>query len=90
MANADIKDAAQTTSTGSFVAMPDYLGVELDLTLAYNFTEGVGIQGGYSQMFGSESLKAIRGGQVNETSNWAYLMILIRPTIKWPKTGLKI
>lgn len=89
MANAAIKDAAQTTSTGSFVAMPNYLGVELDLTLAYNFTEGVGIQAGYSQMFGSESLRAIRGGRVDETSNWAYLMILIRPAIKWPKTGLK-
>ncbi len=90
MANANIKDVAATTSTGSFVAMPSYLGIELDLTLAYNFTEGVGIQGGYSQMFGTESLKAIRGGQVNTTSNWAYLMVLIRPNIKWPKTGLKI
>lgn len=90
MANADIKDVAATTSAGSFVAMPSYLGVELDLTLSYNFTEGVGIQGGYSQMFGTESLKAIRGGQVNATSNWAYLMVLIRPSIKWPKTGLKM
>jgi hypothetical protein len=90
MANAAIKDVAATTSTGSFVAMPSNLGVELDLTLSYNFTEGVAIQGGYSQMFGSESLKAIRGGQVNATNNWAYLMVLIRPNIKWPKTGLKM
>ncbi|MCC6600439.1 MAG: hypothetical protein IT223_07165 [Crocinitomicaceae bacterium] len=89
MANADIKDDKKTLSKGVFVAMPDYLGVELDMTLSYNFTEGIGIQGGYSQLFGTESLTAIRGGNLNESSNWAYLMILIRPGVKWPKTGIK-
>lgn len=68
------------------------LGGEVDFTLSYNFTEGVSIQSGYSQFFGATGLKMLRGvSSLTPTSNWAYVMIIIRPgTIKWPKVGLKM
>ncbi|MBL7789345.1 MAG: alginate export family protein [Chitinophagales bacterium] len=66
-----------------------YLGTELDLTAGYLFSEAVSFQGGYSQMFGSESLQMLRGGNKDATQNWAYLAILFRPEMKNRFTGLK-
>ena len=89
-AMADIKDVKNSTPT-SFISLSKNLGTEIDLTVAYNFTDGIGIQGGYSQIFGTSSLVALRGGNTSQTSNWAYVMILIRPgAVKFPKTGLKL
>lgn len=76
--------------TQKMVAMAPYLGTEIDLSLSWQYSDGVAIQGGYSQMFGTTSLKAIKGGSTSTISNWAYLMLIIRPgKISWPKTGIK-
>ena len=68
------------------------LGGEVDFTMSYNYTDGVSIQGGYSQFFGATGLQMLRGtSSLTPTSNWAYIMIIIRPgTVKWPKVGLKM
>jgi hypothetical protein len=68
------------------------LGGEVDFTMSYNYTDGVSIQGGYSQFFGATGLQMLRGTySLAPTSNWAYLMVIIKPnTIKWPKAGLKM
>lgn len=68
------------------------LGGELDFTMSYNYTEGVSIQAGYSQFFGTTGMQMLRGtSSLAPISNWAYLMVIIRPgTVKWPKVGLKM
>ncbi len=87
-AAADIRDKKTTTS---LKAMSIYLGSEIDFTISYKMTDEVAIQGGYSQMFGTNSMIALKKGSTSTTSNWAYVMVLIKPgKIKWPKTGLKM
>lgn len=88
-AMAAVKDSKNSTAT-DFVKLNSSLGTEIDFTCGYNFTDGIGIQGGYSQMFGTNTLVALKGGNTSQNSNWAYLMVIIRPNIaKFPKTGLK-
>lgn len=87
LAAADVKNTKVVSP--SFVAMDKALGQEVDLTLMYKISDGVAIQAGYSQMFGTETLQALKKGSTDATSNWAYVMILFRPGTAWPKTGLK-
>lgn len=87
-AAADVRDMNVTTS---IAARDAHLGSELDFTFSHKFTDGVTVQGGYSQMFGTNTMKAIKGGQISANSNWAYLMLVIRPgKVAWPKIGLKM
>ena len=77
--------------TNSLVRMNSYLGTELDLTFNYKVANGASIQGGYSQLFGTKSMEALRGGNSSKTTNWAYVMVIIRPKMgDWPRTGLKM
>ncbi len=87
-AAADVKDKSVTTSIAKMNA---HLGAEVDFTFSHNFTDGVAVQGGYSQMFGTATMKAIKGGQLSPLSNWAYVMLIIRPgKVAWTKCGLKM
>lgn len=61
--------------------MDPYLGTEIDFTLAYAFQNDVVLTGGYSQMFGTKSMERIKGGNVNRTTNWTYVMISFSPSI---------
>jgi hypothetical protein len=85
-AAADVKDLKAT----NLAKRDPHLGAEIDFTCIYNFTDGVSFQGGYSHIFGTETLRTIKGGSISANSNWAYLMLLVRPAIKAPKTGLKM
>ncbi len=58
-----------------------YLGTEIDLTAIYKLHKDVTLIGGYSQMFGSDSLETLKGGIADITNNWAYLMVNINPQI---------
>lgn len=62
--------------------MNSRLGTELDVVLNYNLTKAVGFELGYSVMFATESMAAMKapgGVQKDLTGNWAYFMINIRP-----------
>lgn len=74
LANAAINNP---NSIGS--EMNKALGFELDLKLSYNVSEYANISAGYSQMFGAESLEAIKGGSASETNNWAWIMLSVKP-----------
>jgi hypothetical protein len=56
------------------------LGTEIDFFCGYNLSKQANIKLGYSQMLGTESMEAIRGGSMDETSNWAWLMLTVKPT----------
>jgi len=76
---ADILDQQEFAKSGEFKALNSSLGTEIDATLKYKFSDAVTFQGGYSHMLGTESLVALKGGDKDEISNWAYLMITFKP-----------
>jgi hypothetical protein len=63
------------------------LGTEIDLVLQYALTKQIIIEGGYSVMLGTNTLKALKTSNTNarETGHWAYLMISIRPDFLFTK-----
>jgi hypothetical protein len=63
------------------VEQDSYLGTEVDLTAVYKATKDITLTAGYSQMFGSDSMVALKGGLNDTTNNWAYLMVNINPQI---------
>ncbi|MFD0976055.1 alginate export family protein [Salinimicrobium gaetbulicola] len=58
-----------------------YLGTEVDLAAGYKFSKDVAVNIGYSQMFGTDSLEILKGGDSGRTQNWAYVMVNFNPTI---------
>lgn len=57
------------------------LGTEIDLVYGYNFTKQIGFKAGYSQMFASQAMEVLKGTSDNNTNNWAWLMVTIKPTL---------
>ncbi|MEA2041210.1 MAG: hypothetical protein U9N85_01480 [Bacteroidota bacterium] len=61
------------------------LGTEIDLWAGYHFVPKVAsIQFGYSQMFASEGMYALKGVGISEdngmgTNNWAWIMLVLKP-----------
>lgn len=56
------------------------LGTELDMSLGYKMNSWIDFSAGYSQMFATTSMEALKGGSKDETNNWAYIMITLKPT----------
>jgi hypothetical protein len=73
-AAADVKNATDPTR-----AMSAVLGAEADLMLTYAFSPEMSVSGGYSQMFGTETLQAIKGGNRENAQNWAWVMFAFNP-----------
>ncbi|WP_269225109.1 alginate export family protein [Flavobacterium eburneipallidum] len=65
------------------VEQDSYLGTEIDVTAVYKAYKDITLIAGYSQMFASDSMVALKGGTgLNDsTNNWAYLMININPQV---------
>jgi hypothetical protein len=61
-------------------AMDKGLGSEVDLVFIYKMNSEVDFKCGYSQMFGTESMEVLKGGDKDETQNWGWLMITVKPT----------
>lgn len=58
------------------------LGAEVDFTFGWIVQDAVSIQGGYSQYFLSDTMRSLQAGNLQSQQNWAYLMIVFRPTSK--------
>ncbi|GGG57910.1 alginate export family protein [Bizionia arctica] len=61
--------------------MSNTLGTEIDFMLGYKFSKDINFQIGYSQMFATESMQVIKGGDKDETNNWAWVMITVKPSL---------
>lgn len=61
--------------------MDSYYGAEIDFTLGYKLNKYIAATGGYSQMFGTDTLQQVKGGDVDHTNNWAWIMINVDPKI---------
>lgn len=79
MAGADVLDSKKLLQTGKYETMNSNLGTEVDLTFAYNFNPNFTLQAGYSHLFATETMEAIKGAKFDETQNWAYLMLVFKP-----------
>ncbi|WP_228693380.1 alginate export family protein [Lunatimonas sp.] len=67
----------------SLEPLPRFLGNEIDLSVGYLITDALSLQGGYSQLFHSDTFAFLQGQATPKTTqNWAYLMLIVRPTMK--------
>ncbi len=55
------------------------LGTEIDLSLGWAFKPMVKFDFGWSSLFATESMQAIRGGDHKAFQQWGYVMITIKP-----------
>jgi hypothetical protein len=61
--------------------MSNTLGTEIDFMFGYKLSKDINFQLGYSQMFATESMEIIKGGDKDETNNWAWAMITVKPSL---------
>jgi len=69
----DVADFSQT------IKLDNGLGMEVDLVAGLKLADGVKLTTGYSQMFATNTMVALRGGATGATSNWAWVMITLNP-----------
>lgn len=61
------------------VQMDPFLGYEIDFTVKYQFADEVTIEAGYSHLFDTSTMREVKGTNNQTTSNWAYLMVVVKP-----------
>lgn len=61
--------------------MDCYLGTEIDLTASYALQKDIMLSGGYSQMFGTDTLEVLKAGNKGYDNNWAWVMVSFNPRI---------
>ncbi|MEX2514293.1 MAG: hypothetical protein WD398_15420 [Cyclobacteriaceae bacterium] len=62
--------------------MDHHLGTEIDLSFGLLFNKAISLQGGYSQFLHTDTMEVIQtNGSLNSNQNWAYLMLIVRPTM---------
>ncbi len=62
--------------------MSSYLGTEFDAVYTYNFFDGMAsLNLGYSQMFGTETLQQVKGGDRNSFNTWIWTMVTVKPVL---------
>jgi len=62
------------------------LGSEWDFQITWNVMKDVGFTGGYSAMFGNNTLQAVKGGDPSKYQQWGWISLNINPkvlTAKW-------
>lgn len=64
--------------------MDRYMGTEADIYFHFQYREDIRISTGYSQMFGTETLQEIKGGDHLVTQNWGWLMFTLTPQFIGP------
>lgn len=57
------------------------LGVEIDFNVSYAIAKDVMVQAGYSHLIAKETMELLKGGNKDETANWAWLMVKVSPTL---------
>ncbi|WP_196889523.1 alginate export family protein [Aureivirga sp. CE67] len=73
--------AANTIVDGAGRTTSKTLGTEIDLQLSYKMFRDIQLTGGYSQMFATEEMELLKGGDKDATNNWVWLMITFKPNL---------
>lgn len=66
--------------TGETTELEKSMGTEVDLVFVKKLKGGVIWHLGYSQMFATDTMEALRGGDKSAVQNWAWTMITFKPT----------
>lgn len=61
--------------------MDAHLGTEIDFSFGYKVADNINFQLGYSHMFASETLEMLKGGNKDNTNNWAWAMFVFKPKL---------
>jgi hypothetical protein len=61
--------------------MDTTLGTEIDVSFGYKIADNINFQVGYSHMFATDTMEVIKGGNKDNTNNWAWVMISIKPSL---------
>ena len=61
------------------LTLKNYLGTEVDLAVSWKVLDKLSVSAGYSQMFATNSMEAIKGGDSSTTNNWAWIMLAFTP-----------
>lgn len=59
----------------------NYLGTEIDFSLGYKIADAIDFQLGYSHMFATETMEVLKGGNKDNTTNWAWAMFVFKPKL---------
>ena len=73
--------SAATVVDNTSKVMSNDLGTELDLVLGYKWTKDINFQAGYSQLFATETMEVLKGGNKDNVNNWAWLMVTVKPSL---------
>jgi len=79
---AKVLDPANSNNT-----LNNYLGLEMDIVVGWALAKEVNLNVGYSQMFASETMEALKGGDHKAMNNWAWLMLTFKPQFFKTKKG---
>ncbi len=71
---------AQQQTDGTWKDYSNSLGTEIDFTAIYALSKSMVVSAGYSQMFATESMQVLKGGNYKNTNNWAWVMLTFKPT----------
>lgn len=61
--------------------MESTLGTEIDFTMGYKIADNINFQVGYSHMFATETMEVLKGGNKDNTNNWAWAMFVFKPKL---------
>lgn len=73
--------AAATVLNNTGETLSKGLGTEVDVVLGYTWTNDVSFQAGYSQLFATETMEVLKGGDHTATNNWAWVMVTVKPSL---------
>lgn len=84
MAGVDIPDPSKPAEV-----MNASLGTEIDLVYGIKLAPAVGLNIGYSQMFATETMEVIKGGDRTVMNNWGWVQFNFNPTLVKQKMKAK-
>ncbi|MEE9407440.1 MAG: alginate export family protein [Polaribacter sp.] len=61
--------------------MSNSLGTEIDVVLGYKISNNVTLNGGFSKMYGTNSLEILKNGNNDSDNSWTWLMVTFKPTL---------
>ncbi len=73
--------SAAETVIGTSGKADSYLGTEIDIVTNYKLHKFITANLGYSQLFGSDTMELLKGGNANRTQNWLWAMLTIKPEV---------
>ncbi len=73
--------SAADVFNGGGTKMDNNLGTEVDFTLGYKLAKEITLNAGYSKMFATETMEALKGGDKDANNSWGWIMLTFKPKL---------